>query len=478
MTDPGTYYAPAAIRDAIAGKTSIKRMILDVCGTLYAENTTVALLEQVCTRGGLHARRVHAWHLVAAIGRRLGVLSPAAYMRTRVKGLRGIPHDTIAAAARELVSEHLTKRDVPFELLDLAKQEGIPFGYATYTLGEIVEAIQERLGGAALCYSELAYDDSGRCTGRYKRALHGERKEACIPDDWKPHLRQTCFITDDGCADESLLRAVGYPLLMAPNRETPREPTWTASIPGMYYYRSRYRYAFERVIHLFKYWGTYALVFWLTSSEPLQPECALLALVAWMAVYDIGCKLNDVVASSEACGTERYGDSRGAGSLRFIVIRLAWVAACLLVLGLRNPMAALLMGGLLLALACVFALHNRLAPKNRAATFYLLYLLKGAVLPAGTMVLPPARYTAFCALFAMTYVPKYALSKRAQTRDAAAAIRDKPILQPILGKNVTLLLLSLFDIRFVPALIWVDLTTAIELGFRRCAGHKETRDNE
>ena len=479
MTEPCITLSTEAIRNAIANESHLKRMIFDVCGTLYVENTTLALLEHIATRGGSHAWRIRAWHVVAAAGRRLGMLSPAAYMHTRIRGLQGVQRRTVEETATRLVSEHFAERAIPVELLSLAKQRGIPFGYATYTLAAIVAAVQKRFGGAVLCQSELAYDESGRCTGRYKQSLHGDRKEACIPHEWKSLLQQTGFVTDDENADESLLQAVGYPLLMPPDEPRTRAHRWHESVPGVYYYTSRYRYYFERIIHLFKFWGTYALVFLLTSAVPLEPECAALALLAWMAVYDIGCRQNDTIAASEEHGTERHGGEVAIGSLRFILIRVVWAAAVSLCLFLLNFRAGVLMMGVLLLLGGVFLLHNRLAPRNRTGTFYLLYLLKGAVLPAAAATsAPPALYMAFCVLFAMTYVPKYALSKRAATGGAAEAVRNRRSLQPIIGKNVTFIVLSLFDIRFVPVLIWVDLTTATELAFRRNAKRRGNSDNE
>jgi phosphoserine phosphatase len=468
------------MRNAIEIGTDLKRMIFDVCGTLVVENTTVALLEQICTRGGPPARRIRGWHLVAAVGRRLGMLSPSAYMHTRIKGLRGVPRHVIEEEAARLVSEHLTERAIPVELLDLAKQRAIPFGYATYTLAEIVAAIQERFGGAVLCQSELAYDGSGLCTGHYLHSLHDDQKEACIPEEWKAHLREAGFVTDDENADQSLLRAVGYPLLLPPDPANAGAKGWAVSVPGVYYYTSRYRHQFERIIHLFKFWGTYALVFWLTSPTAIHPGCATLGLLAWLAIYDIGCRANDARASSEESGTERRKGFLTSGASLFMLTRLVWTTVCILGLSLWNPMAGMMSTVLLLVLGGVFWLHNRLTPKERSGTFYLLYLLKGAVFPAaaGVTTFPPLLYTAFCALFAMTYLPKYALSKRAQTWEAAEAVRNKLTLQPILGKNASLLLLSAFDIRFVPVLMWVDFATAAEFAFRRNASRKETRDNE
>ena len=454
----------------------VQRVIFDVCGTLFVENTTTALLDHLAEQGGPRGGRIMMWHLLATLGRRLGALSPAAYMRVRVRGFRGIARNVLEREATRLVNERLALRPQAADLLCVAEESDRPYGYATLTLREIASAVRLRFGGTVLCASELAYDADDICLGRYENALHETDKTEALPSDWHAELDRTCFVTDDAQADHGLLQSASHTVVFPPDCGSKSGMGWTSSVPGTYYYATRYEYHFERMAHLLKFWGTYILAFAFMADGAVDLTRIALLLIAWLAIYDIKSRQNDAVAASETSGAERLKQRPLESSLSFFVPRVAFSVGAVALLVALNPAAGLYSAGLLVVLIICFSLHNLLAPRRRGISFYVLYLLKGALplaaIPeAGVSTL----YFTFCVLFAATYLPKYVLLKHETDEAAAERIKGKLILQPIVGKNLTLLLLSALDLRFLYVLVWVNVITAVEMVCRRLAAREGSR---
>jgi hypothetical protein len=345
---------------------------------------------------------------------------------------------------------------------------------------EIGNAVCGKFGGEILCASELDYSSTKICTGKYKNALHGKNKEICVPLDWQNNLHETCFITDDTNSDKSLLDAVSHPVYITPAKPAScKTNTLRRSFPGVYYYTSRYNHNYERIAHLFKFWGTYYLVLWLTAKDTIHFEYSILVFIAWLAIYDIGCKQNDILADAEKNGTRRKKCDSDKSILGFITPRIIWTAICIIILGLLNVTAGMCALILIIALSGVFTIHNSISPNNRGLTFFLLYLMKGIVpLFSVAATLPPSPiYFVFCLLFSLAYLPKYIFLKRSVTPQETEAIKNNLLLQPILWKNLLLAVLSVINIPFIFVMIWVDLITALEFLGQKLFVRKELYTN-
>ncbi len=456
--------------------SDLRLVVFDICGTLFVENTTIALIDHLTKDKGLSVvASYYFWKFIAGAGRRLGIISPSTHMRLRIRSLRGISKNDISSGCANLVNSILTSRDDVIALLREAKEEEIPYGYASYTLNEIAEAVAQKLGGMVLCSSTLEYDDSEICTGRYSLALHEYSKTKCMPDYYMNELNHTCYVTDDGVADRSILDSVGYPLLL--KNDSAQDQLWP--FPGIYYYVSRYRHVSQRILHLLKFWGTYILALKMDTSAELTPILITLGMLAWLAAYDVGCRHNDKRARHEAWSGERYINNIPESFFQSNLISLAWILFGLSGLLLINTLAGIAVFVLIAVLGCTFCLHNALQPRNRIATFFLLYLLKGALIPATLAHNPiPHLYLLFSALFAMSYLPKYALLKFAPTQKQAKDFQHWLILQPIIGKNIALILLSALDSHFLIVLVWVNLLTGAEYLLDRTRSKKGNSRNE
>lgn len=185
-------------------------LLLDVCGTLYATNTSVAFLRHVSLASpGLRL----SWFLGAIeawIRRRLGS-SPGDCMRARLRVLGGLGRDRIRALAAGFVDT--LERDHPFpeslRRLDTALAEGRETWLVSATLEEILEAIAQRHPGVRILGSRLEYRD-GTCTGKYSSFLLEEGKYRELSRHLDPELiAASDFATDDLRADADLAERAG-----------------------------------------------------------------------------------------------------------------------------------------------------------------------------------------------------------------------------------------------------------------------------
>lgn len=465
MTNINKYYKCRSILQLIKDKNYITRIIFDICGTIFIENTTVALLNQIASKNLLLFLKIRIWHTIAFIGLHLKLITPTKYMHLRIKGLQGLSKKIIKEEAEILVNKNLTERSPSIEILFLLKEHNIPFGYATFTIKDIAEAVNIKYGGIILCASELEYDHYNICKGKYKKALHNCKKEQYIPSDWKKELYNCCFVTDDIIADASILDSVGFPVYL-PLNSLPRNkrPTLRHSFPSIYYYTTRYNNFCKSTAHILKFWGTYLLTLWLIAPGNIFPLYLPFAFLAFMAIYDIGCKENDIKALKEKNGRKRNTQNNNDTFLNFIVIRLLWIMVMLIPPFIINPTAGITITIYLSFLCLTFFIHNRLNPQLRIITFYALYLIKGLFpfIVIYPIIHIPVLYILFCICFAATYIPKYTYMKYNNIIKTNEHPVQKILLQPIVSKNIILIILSLVDIRFMTVLVWVNSITIIE----------------
>lgn len=185
-------------------------LLLDVCGTLYARNTSVAFLRHV---GALSPRRRLSWFLGAArawILRRLGG-SPGDCMRARLRVLRGLDRARLQELARAFVADLERNHPHPDSLarLDASLAAGRETWLVSATLEEILEAIALLHPGVAILGSRLEYRD-GICTGGYSSFLLEAGKFRELSRRLDPaRIAEADFATDDLEADADLVTRAG-----------------------------------------------------------------------------------------------------------------------------------------------------------------------------------------------------------------------------------------------------------------------------
>ncbi len=471
------YYSIDTVLPNIEKNKDFSRVVFDICGTLFIENTTIALLNQIASYGGIQSIQIVFWHIVAFLGKRLNLISPVEYMHIRIKGLCGVSKDVIANESKTLVYQYLHRRENAIDILTEVKRKEIEFGYATFTLKSIAQAVKDEYGGDILCARELDYNNLNICTGRYKTALNNCNKEKCLPENWKKNLDCICFITDDLVADKSMLQSVGYPVYMPLfKKQTKSKLKYLLySFPGVYYYSTRYDNLYKPFAHILKFWGSYLLTIQLTIPGQINFYYLLPSFIAYLAIYDIGCFQNDTKASFEDKGTTRNKVSYYDNSLAFFTSSFLWALLCLLIVFIMNIHVGLIVTSMFILLYTIFWLHNSLEPRQRILTFYLLYLIKGLVVLTAVVAslnIIPVMYLIFCILFPLTYLPKYIHSKYKHSINKNINHFKKIILQPIIWKNIILVVLSMLNTHFLFVLIWMDLITLVEFLIGRCYANK------
>lgn len=486
MADTGNAIDATSFTHTVERDGQIEHIIFDICGTLFVESTTQALIMASARISWLQALQVLWWRLVACLGRRIGQLQSREHIAVLIRALRGLHRDQIHTIAKELVRGQLTQRDEVFQILAQARHMGLSIGYATYTLAEIAEACASAFGGSVLCASRLLYDKNHICTGTYASQLHGESKVAHLPVDWGAVLRSTTFVTDDAQADAALLQKARLPLVVPIDCSVRTATSFLLSLPGVYYYQTRYPHWVRACFHILKFWLPYVFILQWFYPETYNFLLLFLGFAGWLSVYDEGCLQNDRFAKHEQNGRDRMCFTHDPG-VRFHVVHALVVVGSVILASMVNVATGVGVGVLLMCLACVFWLHNRLPFAFRPATFISLYMLKGMVPLVGLyFVVPHWAYMAFALLFSFSYLPHYLWRKTSFYRWFRGIVRKNNIepdvhaqeelvagqhvgpfwLRPIFLKN-SILVLAYWNIVFFWIWCWVNVLTMLEYAICR-----------
>jgi len=242
-------------------------------------------------------------------------------------------------------------------------------------------------------------------------------------------------------------------------------------LPGYYYYRTRCLRGVERVAHVLKFWCPYVLLLHLLGMAYGRADVTVvLAWLLFMNAYDVICWENDEWSTRrEPRPTLREWDG-GVSCRVFLVAKLVWTLVLLVAIGVWGM--GLLPACVVLAITAMLGgLHNRLPAIARPVTHYVLYLAKGAMLLAPFWGTIPRsawlRYTAYTALFSVTYAPRYFVKKVLRPGHDGGSGGEKGkwlnlVLQPIVLKNLAIGGLAAWDARFIWILLWIDAVTLIE----------------
>lgn len=186
-------------------------LLLDVCGTIYDANTSVAFLSWLARR---HPSMALRWFLGSAKARlkRARGASPGDCMRPRLALLRGRSRQWIRSRAEEFVG--MLENDRPhlesIARLDQALREGQETWLVSATLEEILEAIATRHPGVRILGSRLAYCGDV-CSGEYSEFLLEAGKARALARHLSPErIAIAEFATDDLDADADLAAAVAH----------------------------------------------------------------------------------------------------------------------------------------------------------------------------------------------------------------------------------------------------------------------------
>lgn len=183
--------------------------IVDVCGTLVRDDTTLGLLEWHFRRGRrwrLHGLRLltsrrSPMRLGFAVAERISGRHMLKHLL--VRWLKGGRPEELAASANEYARWLLAERRTP-AVCDAIQAHGRPLVLASASLEPVVAALAAELG-AQFVASTLELKD-GRYTGRYGKDMTG-KKRAALQELLGAEVLENSVVISDNLTDRSLLEA-------------------------------------------------------------------------------------------------------------------------------------------------------------------------------------------------------------------------------------------------------------------------------
>lgn len=172
-------------------------LVVDLCGTLIAENTTNGFLDHWLK---LSPARQRIRSLLG--GRRI----------VSVTALRGLSRQFLEQEAAEYVRDRLAhfSNPVVIEAIYAAQSRGAAVYLATASLDCIANAVREQLRLIGMVTARLGYDRRDRCTGFFSLDTTGRKLQHLRQVLSEEALRQATVYSDNR-EDLDLLRIVAHP---------------------------------------------------------------------------------------------------------------------------------------------------------------------------------------------------------------------------------------------------------------------------
>lgn len=172
-------------------------LIIDLCGTLIAENTTNGFVD--------------TWLDLSKWRRRLRALSRGK-RPVSVLALRGFTRKGLESEAESYVRDRLANcaNPVVLDAIRAAQNQGSRVYLATASLDCIAIAVQSQLRLDGLVTARLGYDRSSRCTGFFAADTTGHKLQHLHTLLTEEELRRATLFTDNR-EDLDLLRNTANP---------------------------------------------------------------------------------------------------------------------------------------------------------------------------------------------------------------------------------------------------------------------------
>ncbi|HTV06941.1 MAG TPA: HAD-IB family phosphatase [Acidobacteriaceae bacterium] len=172
-------------------------LVVDLCGTLIAENTTNDFIDN--------------WLHLSPWRRRLRSLSRGK-RPVSVLALRGLTRQVLETEATNYVRDRLASRAnlMVIEAIGAARIQGANIYLATASLDCIANAVRNQLRLDGVITAQLGYDRRGRCTGFFAVDTTGRKLRHLHRLLTEEQLRQATLYTDNR-EDLELLRYVAHP---------------------------------------------------------------------------------------------------------------------------------------------------------------------------------------------------------------------------------------------------------------------------
>jgi HAD superfamily phosphoserine phosphatase-like hydrolase len=414
--------------------------VFDVCGTITRANNTFAFI-------GFVLKKDNAFrYCILMLTRFLCPLFNALRI-DRVAGrdllrdwqirlLKGYSVDRIKELSGRYVERLFAERLLNEEVMEAMKQEaeqGRTLLLVSSSIDPPITALAGRLNIERCFASELAVEN-GRCTGRLRTDLTGNKQ--CIFEKMRGDVDlQDSSVYSDNVKDASFMQMFGVRNVVVNSpemarrwggadgradlvvsdearmdRDTGSVNSGTAKwiyVPSLYYAISRLHRRGVLSL-LLREVVPYTLAgCWLIGLGPAAFILIPLSVLMFYSVYETGGLVNDLLAGREAAQhrTSRIAPGTKINAGVFVLIRLAFVACTLTLLGVGAYTAALYAGLLVLCLA-VYLIHSVILGSTRVVTFVLLKVCRNAIPWAILLGYVPVLHLAcLCAIFFVVDTP-------------------------------------------------------------------------
>lgn len=177
-----------------------KCAIVDICGTLYASNTTFDFLDFYFSNNDRYRRfsRIRRSDLWRVFNKLIWIFFGMDLTRKiAIQFLKGEPMDRIQDAVKCFVTNILEKKKhgAVFELINTLRKDGYRIVVTSATLDVIAREVSYRLNVDECYATELCFNSKGICLGKIAHDLLGGKKEHLETNGIKPPFN--VVVTDD-----------------------------------------------------------------------------------------------------------------------------------------------------------------------------------------------------------------------------------------------------------------------------------------
>ncbi|WP_086981666.1 haloacid dehalogenase-like hydrolase [Vibrio aphrogenes] len=150
-----------------------KYLLIDICGTLYKENTTFSFLDYFYKNRLTNVRKLIFIKVINKISMVLFGFDLIKYFS--LKSLKGVPKDELYKKAKVFVRENLNKNIAIFDFIESKLSHGYELKLVSATIDPIAEAISIELGIPYIS-SQLEYKND-ICSGKLMKDILLSKRE-------------------------------------------------------------------------------------------------------------------------------------------------------------------------------------------------------------------------------------------------------------------------------------------------------------
>ncbi|WP_024221491.1 haloacid dehalogenase-like hydrolase [Escherichia coli] len=168
-----------------------KILFIDLCDTLYPENTTIGFIDNFYEEGAKLSRS----RIVKIISKLIFYLTKYDLLRYfYIRKLYGVPRVRLLKDAQDYIDKLIPNEKI-LKLIGEYKKEGAELYLISASLDPIVEVVAKKFEFTSYFSSSLLYENNGLCLGKLHSDILGEKHT--IISKFRKENHNIAFITDN-----------------------------------------------------------------------------------------------------------------------------------------------------------------------------------------------------------------------------------------------------------------------------------------